>query len=345
MRALTVKPGVKRSVALTSMPDPNPSEGPVLVRSLVIGLCGTDVEIVDAQLGQAPLGAERLVLGHESLGRVIASGDASLTPGDLVVGFVRRPDPVPCPACAVGEWDMCRNGQYTSRGITRLHGFAREWWRCEADELIRINPSLADLGVLVEPMSVVMKAWEQIERIGLRSYFKPRVAAITGAGTIGLLAALGGVQRGMDVHVFDLATSGPKPELVAALGAHYHSGPITGMTPPDIIIECTGAAQAIADVLMLGNPACITCLVGMSSKEASVPLDVSEFNQRTVRRNGIVFGSVNANRRHYEQAESQLTSADPKWLSRLLSRRVALDDFAEALNRRPADIKVIIDMA
>jgi len=113
----------------------------VLVEAIAVGVCGTDVEIVEGKYGWSPRGADRLVLGHESLGRVLDPGPASaLKGGDLVVGIVRRPDPVPCPNCAVGEWDMCRNGQYTERGIKEIHGLMSERWRIEP-EYAGLEPS------------------------------------------------------------------------------------------------------------------------------------------------------------------------------------------------------------
>ncbi len=135
MRALTVLPGVAGSGDVTELPEPDPSEGLVLVETLAIGVCGTDREILAGEYGEAPPGAERLVLGHESIGRVLEAPDGvGVQPGDLVVGIVRRPDPVPCSNCAVGEWDMCRNGQYTEHGIKALHGFARQRYRADPQE-------------------------------------------------------------------------------------------------------------------------------------------------------------------------------------------------------------------
>ena len=112
--------------------EPDLHDGSVLVEAIAVGVCGTDVEIVEGHYGWAPPGKTRLVLGHESLGRVVDPGPTGgLNKGDLVVGIVRRPDPVPCPNCAVGEWDMCRNGQYTERGIKQIDGFMSEHWRIE----------------------------------------------------------------------------------------------------------------------------------------------------------------------------------------------------------------------
>lgn len=346
MRALTVRPGVAGSLALTDLPEPAEQEGPVLVEALAVGLCGTDLEIVNGENGRAPAGSAGLVIGHESLGRVLISGDPALVPGDLVVGFVRRPDPVPCPACAVGEWDMCRNGRYTSHGISGRHGFARERWRSAAASLLRVEPALAETGVLVEPASVAAKAWEQIGRIGRRAYFGPRIVAVTGAGPLGLLVALMGVQRGYEVHVFDRLVDGPKPGIVAALGAKYHRAALPeARVDADILIECTGVPAVVLEVLTHGGPATITCLLGMSSAAEVMPVDVAGLNQRTVRQNGVVFGSVNANRRHYELAARALAGADPDWLRRIVSRRIPLAGYREAFTRRAGDVKVVLRLA
>src|ERR1700710_45908 len=130
MRALTVLPGTADSLELRDIPEPPESDGDVLVQGLAIGLCGTDAEIVAAQYGEAPPGSDYLVLGHENLGQVISAPTGSgFVAGEHVVGFVRRPDPVPCAACAAGEWDMCKNGGYVEHGISGLHGFGREQWR------------------------------------------------------------------------------------------------------------------------------------------------------------------------------------------------------------------------
>ena len=158
--------------------------------------------------------------GSSTRARPAAFGRAT-----CVVGIVRRPDPVPCPNCAVGEWDMCRNGQYTERGIKQIDGFMSERWRIEPEYAMKVDRSLGLLGVLLEPTTVVAKAWEQVPAVGQRAFWEPRNVLVTGAGPIGLLAALVGRQHGLDVHVLDRVETGPKPELVRALGATYHSGP------------------------------------------------------------------------------------------------------------------------
>jgi threonine dehydrogenase-like Zn-dependent dehydrogenase len=347
MQALAVTPGKKDSLRLLDASGPADDQGPVLVETLSVGLCGTDVEIVGAEYGEAPPGQDHLVLGHENLGRVLeAPRDSGLAEGDLVVGIVRRPDPEPCKACAAGEWDMCLNGRYTEHGIKGLDGFAREQWRAQPQAMVKLEPGLGDVGVLLEPTTIVAKAWEQIGRIGERAYFDPHVAVVTGAGPVGLLAALLGAQRGLEVHVFDIVTDGPKPELVRDLGATYHSEslPESGLRP-DVLVECTGVTPVVLDALSCRAQDAITCLTGVSSAGKQAQVDVGALNRQEVLSNGVVFGSVNANKRHYDAGAEALAKADHAWLRRLISRRVPLADFAEAFEHRPGDVKVVLDVA
>ena len=346
MRAITLQPGVEDSAALEEMPEPPVDEGAVLVDGVALGICGTDAEIVRGDYGEAPPGAERLVLGHESLGRVTEAPDGSgFAPGDLVVGIVRRPDPVPCPSCAAGEWDFCRNGGFTERGIKALHGFGSERWRIEPEFAIKLDPGLGTLGVLLEPATVVAKAWEQIDRMLTRATLGHERVLVTGAGPIGLLAALLARRRGYELTVLDLAKSGPKPELVRDLGGTYHAGPLTEVDPPpDIIVEATGASQVVLDAMSHTRANGIVCLTGISSGGHEIGLDAGDLNRRIVLENDLVFGSVNANRRHYDAAAEALSEADNAWLERLITRRVPLDRWHEALEREEHDIKVMVEL-
>jgi glucose 1-dehydrogenase len=138
---------------------PDVHDGSVLVEAVAVGVCGTDVEIVDGKYGWAPQGKRRLVLGHDLLGRVLDPGPTGrFRKGDLVAGIVRRPDPVPCPNCALGEWDMCRNGRYTERGIKEIDGFMSDLWRIEPDYAIKVDNSLRLVSVLLEPTTVETNA-------------------------------------------------------------------------------------------------------------------------------------------------------------------------------------------
>jgi threonine dehydrogenase-like Zn-dependent dehydrogenase len=310
-----------------------------------VGLCGTDVEIIAGEFGAAPPGQDYLVLGHENLGRVVEAPDGSdLTAGDIVVGIVRRPDPVPCGACAAGEWDMCLNGRYVEHGIKELDGFARQQWRAHPDALVKLDAGLERVGVLLEPTTVVAKAWEQIERIGQRAYFEPKTVAVTGAGPVGLLAALLGIQRGLEVHVYDLVTEGPKPALVRDLGAVYHTDSLQdSQVSPDVIIECTGVAPVILEAMTGGGPNAITCLAGVSGVGQKTAIDIGDLNRTAVLQNDVIFGTVNANKRHYTAAAAALAAADTSWLERLITRRVGIDDFRDAFDQQDDDVKVVLD--
>jgi len=346
MKAVTVEPNKPGTARLEEVPEPDAREGSVLVEAVAVGVCGTDVEIVEGKYGWAPPGKTRLVLGHESLGRVLEPDPTGrLKKGDLVVGIVRRPDPVPCPNCAVGEWDMCRNGQYTERGIKQIDGFMSERWRIEPEYAVRVDSSLGLLGVLLEPTTVVTKAWEQVSAIGQRAFWEPRHVLVTGAGPIGLLAALLGLQRGLDVHLLDRVESGPKRELVLAVGATYHSGTVAGIGfQPDVIIECTGVGPVVSDSIQQIASGGIVCLTGVGSGGRSTG-PAADIAAEVVLKNNAVVGSVNANKRHWYKAGEALARADHSWLARLITRRELPENFASALQRKDDDIKVVIQFS
>jgi len=341
MRAVTIVPGKAGSQRLDEVAEPAREQGALLVRTLAVGVCGTDRELLDGDYGEAPPGAERLVIGHESLGRVIeAPPESGFRTGDMVVGIVRHPDPVPCVNCALGEWDMCKNGRYTERGIKQADGFAAERWSNKPEFTIKVNPALGLAAVLLEPASILAKAWEHIERIGRRARWAPHLVLVTGAGPVGLMAALMGVQRGLEVHVLDRNNVGPKPRLIRELGAQHH------LKHPgiefDIVVECTGAPQVIAQAVAGSSPGGIVCLTGLGGKTHVASFDIATLNQSLVLENRVVFGSVNANRRHYEDAAWALAHADRGWLERLLTRKVALGHWHEAYEKHEHDVKTVL---
>jgi threonine dehydrogenase-like Zn-dependent dehydrogenase len=348
MKAITVKPKNPGTARYMEMPEPDVREGSVLVEAVAVGVCGTDVEIIEGKYGWAPPGQQYLILGHESLGRVIDPGPAGgLKIGDLVVGIVRRPDPVPCPNCAVGEWDMCRNGLYTERGIKEIHGFMSQRWRIEPEYAIKIDPTLGILGVLLEPTTVVTKALEQIGLISRRSFWEPNVVLVTGAGPIGLLAALSLKIWGVEeIHVLDRMESGSKPDLVRELGAIYHSGSVADLGfEPDAIVECTGVGQVIVDSIQKVGPNGIVCLTGVGHGGVVTSAPTANVAAAAVLRNTVIVGSVNANKRHWYRAGQTLAKADKSWLAKLITRVEKPENFMNALERQPDDIKVVIQFS
>lgn len=345
MKALAVTPGRSGSVSVREVAEPAATDGDMVVQTLAIGICGTDKEIARGDYGEAPPGEDHLIIGHESLGRVLEDPSGTVTPGQLVVGIVRRPCGH-CDNCAHGEWDFCRSGDYTERGIRARHGYASQRYRIEPSFAVPIPDSIGARGVLLEPTTVVAKAWEQVDRVGSRATFEPRTVLITGGGPIGLLAAMIGVQRGLDVHVLDQVDSGPKPELVAALGATYHHDGVAALGfSPDVVIECTGVAPVVFDVISRSGPNTVICLTGVSAAGTQLSVDGGQINRAMVLNNVAVVGSVNANRRHYELGLAALVAADASWLDRLITRRVPLESATDALSPQAGDIKVVLELS
>lgn len=347
MRALTVQPGIPNSLQLEEFPVPGIDRGSILIQAVALGVCGTDREIIAAKYGSPPPGHKRLIIGHESLGRVVdAPSGAGVSPGDLVVSIVRHPDPIPCANCAAGEWDMCRNGQYTEHGIRSLDGFGSEFYRMEPAYVVKVESTLGELAVLTEPTSVVAKAWDQVDRIGRRALWAPRSVLVTGAGPVGLLAALLAVQRGFEVHLLDRETEGPKPTLARDLGATYHTGSIDDLpTDFDVVMECTGALELVLAVASHTSPNGLVCLLGVSEPGTSRSVDLGVVDRELVLGNRVIFGSVNANRRHYEAAIRSLAMAPRDWLGRLITRRVPIANWRAAFEREQHDIKTIVEFA
>src|SRR6185312_9458283 len=202
MRSIVVKPDLKDSIHMRDMPDPRMQPDQVAVKMLRVGLCGTDAEINAGQYGQPPDGDEFLILGHENFGVVQEVGKAvkGFKAGDFVVSTVRRPCGQ-CYNCLHGENDMCTSGLYEERGIMRRHGFICEYYVESPKWLNRIPKAAADIGVLLEPTSVVEKGIDQAFRLQERLRWRPKTALVLGGGPVGLLAAAVLRIRGLDTYV------------------------------------------------------------------------------------------------------------------------------------------------
>ena len=342
---MTVVPGKADSAFVGEVPEPPESDGSVLVEGLLAGICGTDIELCSGAFGSGPPGADKLVIGHESLGRVLeAPAGSGFAEGDLIAGMVRRPDPVPCPACARGEWDFCRNGRYTERGIKEADGYGAERWRVDPYFGVQVPPALGRHGVLVEPASVLTKAWDQVDQVSRRAWSAPEHVLVTGAGPIGLLAALIAQQRGHTVHVLDKAANGPKAQAVKDLGGEYLTDLADLRVVPDVIVEATGAGRLTVDCAQLLPPGGVLCLTGISVGTGSIDVQVEALTRQLVVRNAVLVGTVSAAKRHHADAVDVLLAADPAWLERLITRTVPLSDWPSALVKEADDIKVVVDL-
>lgn len=338
--AITVEGETVRS-GIVSMPRPSPSAHDLVVDGLLLGVCGTDRMLMENGTDRFPPGAKRLVLGHESLGRVRqAPAGSRFRPGDLVVPVVRRPDPVPCAACAAGDLDLCENGRFIERGIRAQDGYGVEQYLLDEDFAIPVG-ELGLLGILIEPASIVAKAWERLDGLVRRPGGR---ALILGAGPIGLLAALLARNRGYETHVVDRVDDGPKVAQSEALGARYHRGiqDLTGRF--DAVIECSGAfTSAVLDFMA---PGAATCYI---AHEHVAPADgtgmtAARLSEALMRGNRGIVGVTSSSTAHFEIARHELEQAGQDWLRGLITDVVPLERYQDAFGSGLDTIKSVITL-
>src|SRR5262249_45402259 len=231
-----------------------PNDRGVLVKVLRVGVDGTDKEINAAEYGAAPEGYDFLVLGHESFGRVESVGPnvTEVKPGAYVVATVRRPGTSIYDL--IGKKDMTTDDVYFERGINLRHGYLTEYYVDDAEFIVKVPQGLKEVGVLLEPATVVEKGIAQAYEIQRRlRVWRPKRAAVMGAGTIGLLATLVLRLRGLDVTTFGRT---PKPhlnsDLIEAIGARYVNtidtsivGGASEFGPFDLIFEATSNSSVV----------------------------------------------------------------------------------------------------
>lgn len=349
MKAVAVIPRKEKSVHLVEMDKPKLDEikdgRGVLVEVLRVGACGTDREINNAEYGVAPEGFEFLVLGHENFGRVAEVGEnvKELNVGDFVVATVRRPfghsiyD-------TIGQQDFTTDAEYWERGISRLHGFMAEFYVESADFLIKIPEKIAEIAVLLEPLSIIEKGLKQAEDIQRRlDIWQPKTAAVLGTGNVGLLTVMALRMRGFEVHGFARQTRAGylNAELCEAIGATYDSTDELSLADSvekygeyDLIFECTGFSPIIFDAMQTLNENGILILAsvtGGTRKTDAVPSD--KINQEFVLGNRAMVGTVNANREHFEMGVKDLALCEAMysgWLARMMTHKVeGLENYAQ----------------
>ena len=365
MKAIITTPGKKGSVRLVAISDPSGTgmvEGAngkpgqsVEVEVVEVGVCGTDLEIANDGYGAPPTGRDSLVLGHENLGRVVSGPEGvELQKGQLVVATVRRPCPERCPPCAAGQSDDCLTGNYTERGIKGRDGYMAERYVEFSDYLIPLPSTLTKVGVLMEPSSIVEKGLIQAFSIQRgRMPWDPKQALVCGAGAVGLLAAI--FLRLRDIEVSLVAKSDPGSpafKVAKAVGATLLDAdqhPVAGLAKElghiDLTFEATGASSVALNAMAATGNNGVCCLSSVTAGMRTVTIDSDSLNLDMVLGNKLVFGTVNANRRHFEAAARMLGAAVRKWpgvLDQIVTRRVAVEQFADAFSRQPDDIKTVI---
>jgi threonine dehydrogenase-like Zn-dependent dehydrogenase len=349
MKSIAVFPGKPDSIHLAELPEPSLDEIPngrgVLVKVLRVGVDGTDREINAAKYGAAPPGYDFLVTGHEGFGQVLAVGAnvTEVAPGDYVVATVRRPGHSIYDL--IGTSDMTTDDTYFERGINLRHGYLTEKYVDDAHFIVKIPQGLKDVGVLLEPVTVVEKGITQAYEIQRRlRVWHPKRAAVLGAGTIGLLATLVLRLRGIDVSVFGL-TKKPylNADLLEAIGARYESTadlPVLAGSaqygPWDLIFEATGYSPIVFEAMQALGKNGVLVLASVTGGDQTTEAPSDKINQGFVLGNKVMVGTVNANREYFELGVKDMAQAEaeyPGWLGRLLTHRIdGLDNYRQLMD-------------
>ena len=334
MQALITTPGEKDSARVGDVAAPTGDGVPI--RTLEVGVCGTDREIAEGLFGVPPKGEEQLVLGHEFLG-VVQRDAHGFSEGQLVTATVRR-SCGKCAACRAGSPDACATGEYFERGITALHGFAAELVVEQPEHVVAVPESLGRLGVLAEPMSVCERGIRHAQAIGHRQPWEPSLALVIGAGAIGMLATY--LLRLDGYEVWTAARSDAKRALVEACGARHVSTeelPLPELREEvggfDLVVEAAGDAELMLGALALLRRGGVACLLGLDAHEHPVSIDGTVVGVDTILENRVLFGSVNAHQRDWVSAVEHLGELRERWpdaLEQLVGLRVPPDRFVDA---------------
>lgn len=304
-----------------------------MFRVAACGVCATDRELARFHFGTPPIGETALVLGHEALGEVVATGAGvtCFSPGDRVVPTIRRACPTMCAACAARRFDLCSTGSFLERGILRAHGYFTEFALDPAEHLVAIPRSLGELAILAEPLSVVEKA---IGTALAAHPFHPHTALITGCGPVGLLTAFALLARGFEVEIASLeAADEPRPAIALRAGAQYVRLP-DSPSPADLIFEASSHPDAAA--LGLSRLRTGGVLVFIGASDTTMPLT----SMQALRRNLTIAAIVNSAEIHFHAAIKDLRRFPRTWLDGFVERR-PFDSWRESLAVTPAAPKVV----
>jgi threonine dehydrogenase-like Zn-dependent dehydrogenase len=337
----------------------------VKLRMLEVGICGTDKEICAFAYGTPPPGADYLIIGHESLGRVVEVGTGidSIKAGDLVVTMVRRPCPHPdCQPCRSDNQDFCTTGDYAERGIKEQHGFMAEYIVDDVQYMSVVPEELRDVAVLVEPATIAAKAFIQTRAILQRfPWFDPKKlsdpkdrtyrALVLGAGAVGLLGAMALCNFGFETYVYDRAPApNPKSQLVESFGAHY----VSEETIPEfahlaehvsLIYEATGASQLAFRAMQVLEPNSIFIFTGVPALRGASRVDTDMIMRNVVLKNQIIMGTVNAGKADFQAAIGALDAINQRWpmaLQALITERYPIDAYRDLLLGQAGGIKNVL---
>lgn len=370
MKAVAVFPNEKK-VCRIDHAEPKVS-GPtdVLIEMLEVGVCGTDKEICTFEYGTPPDESEYLVLGHESLGRVIEVGPevSQFKSGDLVVPSVRRPCPHDhCRACRAGRQDFCFTGDFTERGIKQRHGFLAERVVEQQEFLNAVPAPLRDVAVLIEPLTVAEKALRQVWDVQDRlPWASPDTldkstdyrwqALVLGAGPVGLLGAMALVRRGFETFVYSREPVGrPRSQIVHAIGGRFISASDSSVKELadmiesiDLVYEATGASRLCFEVLKYLGTNGVFVFTGVPGRKAPIEVETDLIMRNLVLKNQVVFGTVNADRQAFQNAADDLQTFAQEWpeaVRSLITGHYPLEEHEELLRGHAEGIKNVFQLA
>ncbi|NUE02537.1 glucose 1-dehydrogenase [Halorubraceae archaeon YAN] len=351
MKAIAVKSGAGKP-ELIEVPDPVPDDGEALVRTLRVGVDGTDHEVIAGGHGGTPEGEDHLILGHEAVGVVADPNGTSLSEGDVVVPTVRRAPNGPNEYFERGEPDMAPDGQYHERGIVGKHGFMSEYFTSPEEYLVPIPDELAEIGFLVEPVSITEKAVEHARASRSAFEWNPSSAVILGNGSLGLLTLA------MFVDSFDRAYCLGRRErpditidIIESLGGTYinsNETPVAAIPDvygaPDLIYEATGYAKHAFDSVEALAPNGVAALLGVPG-DWEFEVNGGKIHREIVLHNKAIIGSVNSHVHHFEAAVDSLQRMDDKFIDALVTGVYELDSFADAFVNDDTTIKTAVQFS
>jgi threonine dehydrogenase-like Zn-dependent dehydrogenase len=336
VKAIVVTPKTPNSIRMQEIPIPTPGKRQVLLKVLRVGICGTDRDIISGFYGEAPAGSDYLVLGHESLCRIdkLGAGVRGLKEGDLVIPTVRRSCPENCVSCRHHQSDMCYTGHYFEHGIKGLNGFAAEFAVSDSSYIVKLPESLSELGVLLEPLTIVEKGLVQTYLLQKsRLIWNPKRALVLGAGPVGILATAILRLKGLEVDtVATRSKVSMKARLVESTGAKYINSKETPLNSLDyeydFVFEATGnpsVAYKAQDLIRVNG---IVCYLGIFREDQETQNVGKKFTE-LVLGNKLHFGSVNANITYFQDGARDLVRIKKKWpdlLSNLITRKAGPGD-------------------
>lgn len=367
MKAVAVFPR-ERETEIIQHEDPKiltPTQ--VKLRMFEAGICGTDREIASFQYGLPPKNSDYLILGHEALGKVVEVGEkvSGLKVGDLVVPMVRRPCPHEnCQACRSGRQDFCYTGEFTERGIKEAHGYMTEFVVDYERFLVPVPQELQQVAILVEPLTIAVKALTQLWQIQERLPWacpvtpgkKPEFchkALVLGAGPVGLLGAMMLRDAGFETFVYSRGPeSNPKASMVRSIEGTYisaESAPVAGLSKRigniDVVYEAVGASRLAFQIMEVLGTNGVFIFTGVPGRKAPVEVDTDLIMRNLVLKNQAVYGTVNAGREAYETAVQSLKRFTKRWpeaVRSLITGRYPIEEFEALLTGKAGGIKNVI---